>query len=75
MIIYVILSLIFVFGVLVGTFIERGILIRNIPSIGRLELNFTPGAEDPLQLHISEDIDIDNPPKEVRFNLLINGGK
>lgn len=73
--IYVLCGLLFVIGVVAGLFIERARLDRNIPIVGELEFNFSPSADNPLKLHISEDIDIDNPPKEVRFNLLINGGK
>lgn len=73
--IYVLCGLLFIIGVVAGLFIERGRLNRNVPSVGRLEFNFSPGADDPLQLHISEDIDIDSPPKEVRFNLFVKGVK
>ena len=69
--IYVLCILLFAIGVVAGLFIERGRLNRGVPNIGRLDLNFAMTAEEPLQLHITDDIDMEHPPKEVRLMLTI----
>ena len=60
---------VFVFGLLVGNVMDR-----KRKTIGRLIINANDGSRELFELHVTDDINIKNPPKQVVFDLTIPEG-
>ena len=64
-----VMIVVFIVGFLVGNVLE---LKRR--TIGKLILNINDGSKELFELHITNDIDIKSPPKQVVFDLTIPEG-
>lgn len=64
-----IMIMMFIVGFLIGNVLEKK---RN--TIGRLIINANDGSKELFELHVTDDINLKNPPKQVVFDLTIPEG-
>lgn len=48
---------------------------RTVKTIGYMKFNTKDPTKEFLELHITDDIDPTNPPKHVKFDIQVPGGK
>ena len=75
----IIFAVCYLIGVLFGAFLKAADYKRKeSPAIGYMQFNLDDPAKEFLELHITRDLDVDNPPEYVRLLVLVSnkeGGK